>query len=241
MALISCPECGREISDKAVSCPHCGYPLTPAKETEPKEVNANGGSGSESAQPAEPVKKPTERIFSDIDEETPPPAEKEEKGFSPTVKAVLIIAATIFLIFVVVCSVTASRVTKENVGIDGMYNDTLGVGVKIGMKKAKVDKLLGSPDLVYDSYEYPNGLYIQYKDGKVVAMAISAVDNTWKTKEGITLGCITDDVIKALGEPRSIAHDDKWWYYGSGAVVLGLEVYMKKVVMVYIYNSNEVN
>ena len=29
MALISCPECGREISDKAAACPHCGNPMTP--------------------------------------------------------------------------------------------------------------------------------------------------------------------------------------------------------------------
>lgn len=28
MALIKCPECGREISDKAVSCPGCGCPVT---------------------------------------------------------------------------------------------------------------------------------------------------------------------------------------------------------------------
>lgn len=27
MALIKCPECGREISDKAASCPGCGYPV----------------------------------------------------------------------------------------------------------------------------------------------------------------------------------------------------------------------
>ncbi len=27
MALINCPECGREISDQAESCPHCGYPI----------------------------------------------------------------------------------------------------------------------------------------------------------------------------------------------------------------------
>lgn len=27
MALIKCPECGREVSDKAAACPHCGYPL----------------------------------------------------------------------------------------------------------------------------------------------------------------------------------------------------------------------
>ena len=31
MALIKCPECGKEISDNAVSCPNCGYPF--AKET----------------------------------------------------------------------------------------------------------------------------------------------------------------------------------------------------------------
>lgn len=28
MALIQCPECGREISDKVAACPHCGYPFT---------------------------------------------------------------------------------------------------------------------------------------------------------------------------------------------------------------------
>lgn len=26
--LIKCPECGKEVSDKANSCTHCGYPLT---------------------------------------------------------------------------------------------------------------------------------------------------------------------------------------------------------------------
>ena len=27
MALIQCPECGKEISDKVTACPHCGYPM----------------------------------------------------------------------------------------------------------------------------------------------------------------------------------------------------------------------
>ena len=27
MALIKCPECGKEVSDKANACIHCGYPL----------------------------------------------------------------------------------------------------------------------------------------------------------------------------------------------------------------------
>lgn len=30
MALIECPECKKEISDKATSCPHCGFPMSPA-------------------------------------------------------------------------------------------------------------------------------------------------------------------------------------------------------------------
>lgn len=30
MALIKCPECEREISEKATSCPHCGFPITAA-------------------------------------------------------------------------------------------------------------------------------------------------------------------------------------------------------------------
>lgn len=39
MAIIKCPECGKEISDKATSCPNCGFPLIkgqPEKE-KPKE------------------------------------------------------------------------------------------------------------------------------------------------------------------------------------------------------------
>lgn len=31
MALIKCPECGKDISDKASSCPNCGFELNTAK------------------------------------------------------------------------------------------------------------------------------------------------------------------------------------------------------------------
>lgn len=38
MALIRCPECNREISDKATACPGCGYPLnSTSQETAEKE------------------------------------------------------------------------------------------------------------------------------------------------------------------------------------------------------------
>lgn len=33
MALINCPECGKEISDQAVSCPNCGTPINNQKKS----------------------------------------------------------------------------------------------------------------------------------------------------------------------------------------------------------------
>jgi len=33
MALIACPECGKEISDTASSCPNCGAPIAQKNET----------------------------------------------------------------------------------------------------------------------------------------------------------------------------------------------------------------
>jgi len=51
MALISCPECGKQISDTTPSCPHCGYKLsslteskTPAP-TKIGEISQNYGAG----------------------------------------------------------------------------------------------------------------------------------------------------------------------------------------------------
>lgn len=39
MALIKCPECGKEISDKADSCPSCGYPILATKEAASSNIN----------------------------------------------------------------------------------------------------------------------------------------------------------------------------------------------------------
>ena len=41
MALIKCPECNREISDKVKNCPHCGYPLTKSEDdTQKVEISS---------------------------------------------------------------------------------------------------------------------------------------------------------------------------------------------------------
>lgn len=44
MALIKCPECGKEISDKAPACIHCGFPLDQLEKDNSTESEDNGKS-----------------------------------------------------------------------------------------------------------------------------------------------------------------------------------------------------
>lgn len=47
MALIKCPECGKEISDKASACPNCGTPIADKKiKVHFHRKKAFGGSGN---------------------------------------------------------------------------------------------------------------------------------------------------------------------------------------------------
>jgi hypothetical protein len=39
MALLKCPECAHDVSDKAVSCPNCGYPMNRPSSTKPRIRN----------------------------------------------------------------------------------------------------------------------------------------------------------------------------------------------------------
>lgn len=38
MALIKCPDCGRDVSTRAIECPHCGYPLAKNKAVLDKQI-----------------------------------------------------------------------------------------------------------------------------------------------------------------------------------------------------------
>ncbi len=45
MALINCPECSKEISDKAEACPQCGCPVTESPQKEPSLAMIWEGEG----------------------------------------------------------------------------------------------------------------------------------------------------------------------------------------------------
>ena len=44
MALITCSECGSEISDMAASCPNCGVPVAAERESKPVKTKREGGA-----------------------------------------------------------------------------------------------------------------------------------------------------------------------------------------------------
>lgn len=74
MSLIECPECGKQISDKAMACPGCGYPVS-SKATENEstvshsdrlnEIIENESTGSSSDQLTETTENESTGSFSD--------------------------------------------------------------------------------------------------------------------------------------------------------------------------------
>ena len=47
MALIKCPECGKEVSDKAKACPNCGYPIASTQDEMDESVEKGNSPGSD--------------------------------------------------------------------------------------------------------------------------------------------------------------------------------------------------
>ena len=47
MALINCPECKSEVSDKAEKCPKCAFPINPSEPITKKVVKEVGNKSSE--------------------------------------------------------------------------------------------------------------------------------------------------------------------------------------------------
>lgn len=45
MALMSCPECSREVSSAAVSCPQCGHPILQQMDVSPRSSTAEWNPG----------------------------------------------------------------------------------------------------------------------------------------------------------------------------------------------------
>ena len=79
MALINCPECGKEISSQANNCPHCGYPIS---------ERTNGIEGKAFLEPLEIVQTDTSIVS------------KQSKGRNPKL-FVLLVCVVIAMVAIV--------------------------------------------------------------------------------------------------------------------------------------------
>ena len=81
MALITCPECGKPVSDKAAVCIHCGYPLKESTKTNDgaEETTVASVSGSSEAQALE-MKDDTTENQAILIEETDDAATEQDDG-----------------------------------------------------------------------------------------------------------------------------------------------------------------
>lgn len=149
MALIKCPECGKEVSDKSISCPSCGYPIASLKSTDeekPKDVKIEKCS-----------KKPQkQKIIREI----------KKKDIVVTVIAVIAAIMVITLIWVFAVKVPRdkeyvlyqSAINEYNEVING-YNQKVGdfndKAKKIISNKKDLDSSLDEAQNVIDSGDIP--------------------------------------------------------------------------------------
>lgn len=93
MALIKCPECGKEISDKAESCPNCGCPIEKMEKTL-IENDENGTSESQDVM--------------ELRENDKVPTKEERKSFSKKQKGILLIGCGVIVIALLVFLLTGN-------------------------------------------------------------------------------------------------------------------------------------
>lgn len=103
MALITCPECGKEVSDKAATCPNCGYPIqqiVEAKETDGQSAEQNAECQSQENPDDNVEKEPAEEIRTDDK-----PVSQAAKTKSKKTLRIIVAAAVIVVIAVtaIVC------------------------------------------------------------------------------------------------------------------------------------------
>lgn len=215
-----CNKCGKEIPNDSHFCPSCG-----AKIMQEDSVAQNLNDI-----PTQVVAEQTATV-------------SKKKGLTPPMFAGIVILA-IVIAFAFVYLVSHPKITAESVAISQLYNTDLGIGLRLNTSKSKVDQLLGNPEPYGDSYLYSDTyLYANYKNGKLISMFIEYPNDRWITAKNTAVGISSDDLITRFGEPTSIEHDDKWWYYTTGYITTGFEInqYSQDVMSIFIYDQREVS
>ncbi len=210
-----CHKCGKQIPDESSFCPSCGVKVVVAEGYSSQENSMSSLTQNDTTQ----IERPSNKRF-----------------------MLILGIAVLFVLTVAIGMLSNSKITANNVKISQIYNENLGVGLKINMSKNEVDKLLGVPVISGGDFLYTETyVYTQYRNGKLASMYIEYPNDRWITSKGITIDTSTDDLTTLLGDPVSIEQDGKWWYYTSSNIVTGFNVSHEKVIAIYIYDREKLN
>lgn len=209
-----CNKCGAELPEGSSFCLKCGAPV----------VHETEGTAEIPV-----ITEPTQK-------------NDKAKGLKYKLPEIILVALIVFTVILIIVSIVrtsqGSDINAGSVAITELYNPSLGVGLRLGMSKSVVDQKLGEPQLINGEYFYNDTqLYVKYSDGKLSSMNITWSNDQWITKSGVSVETTVDELRQLLGEPDSIEHDDKWWYYVSGNIVTGFRVSSNSIMSIYIYDE----
>lgn len=144
MALINCPECGRQISDQADHCIHCGYPLS-------KLRSVSSAKGTNAAI----EEKPKLQYSDSNDDETKKvqsPEEYAQEGRRLAVLIVLVLALTFGIVACVGSSMNRSSTRASTSSTSTSPSSKSATNAKICAEKAVRDNLKAPSTAKFCSY-----------------------------------------------------------------------------------------
>lgn len=162
MALVKCPECGKEISDKARKCPHCGYPLNEEKQ------KSNEGDTVVEIQSDE-LEEPTIGV-KEIEKNYKKEGKIPKKYINVSLVALIIVISSIVILVLIGkrIDITDINISKWRVESTGKYGDTY-TGIVTSDEKNMFIAVIGnyedtsySPDFVV--MESGKGTFETYED-----------------------------------------------------------------------------
>ena len=104
MALINCPECGKEISDRVIACPHCGFPM---QEENPQ---ANPQATEQTAPSADQHEQQVQN-FAPVQQEA---SQLQQPEKNPTNKKMVIIIGVVVVVIIAAIAIAfAIKSTNE--------------------------------------------------------------------------------------------------------------------------------
>lgn len=212
MALIPCPNCGKEISDRAEKCPACGFEVK-EKEEEKKEDLTCPECGSPLAQEAEVCPNCGCPVQKEDDQQETQKVEITKVNLKTPSKKKLIITIIVIIAIAAACLI-GIKISKNNAVAE--YQDRLNLATEMMLTSAsKAETCAGLIhdvwyDSIFDEYDVETNPYIAGSHGDFnVAIANLFDDSDFKSDidEILANKSAVMELMKKLSSPPDELED----------------------------------